>query len=248
MIQEVGNIELCELLETEPKTQCTVCLSYRNIGILCCTCGHFLRNGTEENKKFVQYTMDLLSIPNYYIKKGRLHGHRYGKKPGDHEYFIANSLQKKCKKKNFLGIHDRFIRDEKFRKNMFDVGRSEELCREMDKLANEDHTDHITPEEIRDYRVTGGFVQTKLVPIRCQLGIDLTSSKHCQPCDSSNTKKIQLISNDGRKVIPRLGGTGKNPGGILLMSITTKTDPALIDQGNLLKSDWDTYSRYDSQN
>ena len=32
------------------------------------------------------------------------------------------------------------------------------------------------------------------------------------------------------------------------MSITAKTDPALIDQGNLLKSDWDTYSRYDSQN
>ena len=32
MIQDVGNIELCELLETEPKTQCTVCLSYRNIG------------------------------------------------------------------------------------------------------------------------------------------------------------------------------------------------------------------------
>ena len=40
---------------------------------------------------------------------------------------------------------------------------------------------------------------------------------------------------DGRKAIFRLGGTGKNPGGILLLSITTKTDPALIDQGNLLK-------------
>ena len=93
----------------------------------------------------------------------------------------------------------------------------------------------------------GGSVRTQLVPIRCQSGIELTSSKHCQPCDRSNTKKIQLISNDG-KVISHLGGTGKNPGGILLMSITTKTDPALIDQGNLLKSDWDTYSRYDSQN
>ena len=28
MIQDVENIELCELLETEPKTQCTVCVSY----------------------------------------------------------------------------------------------------------------------------------------------------------------------------------------------------------------------------
>ena len=43
MIHEVGNIELCELLDTEPKTQCKVCLSYWDIGIVYCTCGHFLR-------------------------------------------------------------------------------------------------------------------------------------------------------------------------------------------------------------
>ena len=45
MIRDVGNIELCELLETEPQTQCKVCLSYWNIGIFFCTCGHFLRKG-----------------------------------------------------------------------------------------------------------------------------------------------------------------------------------------------------------
>ena len=126
MIREAGNIE--------PKEQCKVCLSYWNVGIVYCTCGHFLRDGTKENKKFVKYTLDLFSIPNYYIKKGRAHGHRYGKKPGDHEYFIVNSL-KKCKKRHFLGIHDRFIRDEKFRKNMIDLGRSEVICREMDKIG-----------------------------------------------------------------------------------------------------------------
>ena len=48
--------------------------------------------------------------------------------------------------------HDRFIRDEKFRKNLFDTGRTEEMCRKMDELANEDHTHHLTPEEIRGYR------------------------------------------------------------------------------------------------
>ena len=40
---------------------------------------------------------------------------------------------------------------------------------------------------------------------------------------------------DGRKAILRLRGTGKNPGGSLLMRITTKTYPAPIDQGNLIK-------------
>ena len=99
MIQDVGNIELCELLETEPKTQCTVCLSYWNIGILYCTCGHFLHKERGANQKFINYTMDLLSVPEYVIKKGRPHGHRYGKKPGDKEYYTANQLKKKCKKR-----------------------------------------------------------------------------------------------------------------------------------------------------
>ena len=63
--------------------------------------------------------MDLLSIPNYYIKKGRPHGHRYGKKPGDHEYFIANSLKKKCKKKkNFLVSTTGSSATGKFRKSV----------------------------------------------------------------------------------------------------------------------------------
>ena len=62
MIREVGNIELCELLDVEPKAQCKICLSYWDVGIVYCTCGHFLQNGTEVNKKFVKYTLDLLSI------------------------------------------------------------------------------------------------------------------------------------------------------------------------------------------
>ena len=95
MIRDVGNIELCELLETEPKTQCTVCLSYWNIGIVYCTCGHFLRKGRGANQQFIKYTMDLLSIPEYVIKKGRPHGHRYGKKPGDREYFSGQPVEDK---------------------------------------------------------------------------------------------------------------------------------------------------------
>ena len=63
MIRDVGNIELCDLLETEPKTQCTVCLPYWNIGILYCTCGHFLHKERGANQQFISYTMDLLALP-----------------------------------------------------------------------------------------------------------------------------------------------------------------------------------------
>ena len=54
VIQDVGNIELCELLETEPKTQCTMFLSYWNIGILYCTCEHFFAQRNNGQSKIRQ--------------------------------------------------------------------------------------------------------------------------------------------------------------------------------------------------
>ena len=108
------------------------------MGIVYCTCGHFLHNGTEEKRKFVQYTMDLPPAPLLEEARRSRVLHRE----------VAQE-----ESKFFLGIIDRFIRDEKFRKNMFDTGRTEEMCRKMDELADEDHTHHLTPEEIRDYRV-----------------------------------------------------------------------------------------------
>ena len=94
-------IELCELLETEPKTQCKVCLSYWNIGIDYCTCGHFLRKGRGENQKFIKHTMDL-SIPEYVIKKGRPHGHRYGEKQGQGIRF-GQPVEEEMQEKVFPG-------------------------------------------------------------------------------------------------------------------------------------------------
>ena len=147
MIRDVGNIELCELLETEPKSQCTVCLSYWNIGILCCTCGHFLHTETGANQQFISYTMDLLSLPEYVIKKGRPHGHRYGKKPGDREYFTAKQLKKKMQEKvsSRESMTDSY-EIQTFRSRMIENHRDEELCRWWDALADEDHTHHLTTQ------------------------------------------------------------------------------------------------------
>ena len=170
VIKAAGNTELCELLDVEPKAQCKICLSYLDVGIVYCTCGHFLRDDTTENKKYIKSVLDLFSIHHYYIRKGRPHGHRYGKKEGDQENHTANQLPKKCKKRQFLSIHDRFIRDAWFRKTMIELGRTEEVIREMDKLANEDHTHHITSDGLRVYRnnwwIRSNFVRSDTMPIR----------------------------------------------------------------------------------
>ena len=142
VIKAAGNTELCELLDVEPKAQCKACLAYWDVGIVSCTCGHFLRDDTTENKKYIKSLLDFFSIPNFYIRKGRPHGHRYGKKEGDQEYHTANQLQKKCKKRG----------DTWFRKTVLELGRTKEVIREMDKLANEDHTHIATEEELNVYR------------------------------------------------------------------------------------------------
>ena len=79
MIEDVGNVELFELFETESETQCKARLSYWSEGIVvCCTCGHLLKE-TVANRSFTVNTQDFLSIPEYVNQKGRPHGHRYGK-------------------------------------------------------------------------------------------------------------------------------------------------------------------------
>ena len=169
-IKAAGNTELCEIVDVEPKTQCRACLTYWDVGIVYCTCGHFLRDDTTENKKYITSVLDLFSIPNFYIRKGRPHGHRYGKKEGCKEYHTANQLQKKCRKKQDKNIHDRFIRDTWFRKTMIELGCSEEVIREMDKLANEDHTHTATEEELNEYSsnwwIRSNFVGSDTMPIR----------------------------------------------------------------------------------
>ena len=130
MIQDVRNVELFELFETDPKTQCKECRPYWSEGIVYCTCGHLLKE-IAANRGVIEYTLDLLSIPDYIIKKGRPHGHRYGKTPEKKEYHQVHNLEKRCIKKNFKRIHNRFLRDPDFHKAMLEHDRDEEVLYQM---------------------------------------------------------------------------------------------------------------------
>ena len=172
VIMAAGNTELCEIVDVEPKSQCKTCLTYWNTGIVYCTCGHLMEDDTTENKKYISSVLDLFSIPNFYIRKGRPHGHRYGKKAGCKEYHTANQLQRRCQKKKYENIHDRFIRDKFFRKTMIELGRSEEVILEMDRLASKDHSHIATQEEIDVYRgnwwIRSNVVNFDTMPTRRQ--------------------------------------------------------------------------------
>ena len=68
-ITAVGNTELCEIVDVEPKSQCKACLTYWDAGIVYCTCGHFLRDDTTENRKYIWSVLDLL-YPELLHKEG----------------------------------------------------------------------------------------------------------------------------------------------------------------------------------
>ena len=102
----------------------------------------------------IEYTLDLLSIPKYLIKKGRPHGHRYGKTPEKKEYHLAHSLKKRCIKKHFKGIHNRFLRDPDFRKAILEHDRDEEVCIKMDDRADKDFSHYIKESEYFRYKQT----------------------------------------------------------------------------------------------
>ena len=152
-IMAAGNTELCEIVDVEPKSQCRACLTYWSAGIENCTCGHLMKDDTTENKKYISSVLDLFSIPNFYIRKGPPHGHR-------------------CRKKKYENIHDRFIRDKFFRKTMIELGSSEEIILEMDRLASENHSHIATQEEIDVYRgnwwIRSNVVNFDTMPTRRQ--------------------------------------------------------------------------------
>ena len=76
-----------------------------------CICGHLLVEN-ESSQNFSQWRLDALSIPHYVINKVRLHGARHGKTDAQKEHFVAHNARKRCIKKNYEGIHDRFQRDQ----------------------------------------------------------------------------------------------------------------------------------------
>ena len=194
-IKELGNIEISEIVNTEPKLQCKFCLNHCNPGIIYCVCGHLMVEDSGEHRKYMLSTLNSFTIGNFYIRKDRPRGHRYGKAPGCKEYHTAHQLAKKCRKKGYDSIYDRYMRDKLFRSAMIDHGRTEKVIIDMDNLANEDHSFRVSKNEIEYYR-QNWWVHShvarddKTMPIRHEPGFKEALST-MQPLKRAEDKKKQ---------------------------------------------------------
>ena len=141
-IKEAGNIEISEIINAEPKWQCKSCLNHCNPGVIYCVCGRLMTTDSAENRKYISSTLDSFSIPCLlHQKRQTTWVTGMERAPGCKEYHTANQLAKKCRKREYESIHDRYIRDRAFRRAM-DRPRTttEQMIIEMDKLAKVDHS------------------------------------------------------------------------------------------------------------
>ena len=218
----MDNVELFELFESDPKTQCKEWLLYWNLGIIYCTCGHLLKE-SEANRCTSQCTLELLSIPNYVIKKERPHGHRYGKTTAQRELYVAHNLRKRCINRHFQGIHHRFVNDPEFRASQLEHDRDEEIvCIKMDELAQKDFRHHMTQAEYLRYKRNWWI----------SLNNDRTSgrlknrsnfneafphytiyTKNLESDNSGQCHSGSINIGTNHRVLPPVGGNGSIPGG-----------------------------------
>ena len=245
-IMDAGNIEISEIVNAEPKWQCKSCLNHCNPGVICCVCRRLMTKDSAENRKYISSILDSFSIPNFYIRKDRPRGHRYGKSQGCKEYFTANQLAKKCRKKEYDSIHDRYIRDKAFRKAMIEIGRTEQMIVEMDKLANEDHTYKASREEIEFYRgnwwIHSNLARVDSIPTRYEPEFKSALST-MQLLKRAEDKKKQWH----KPLRPRLRGTGIQAGGSLITSTHLKNGMTTDDTGKPVFWWFNTYLREESQ-
>ena len=140
-IMAAGNTELCEIINVEPKLQCKACFMHWSAGIVYCTCGHLMKDDTADNKKYISFVLDLFSIPNFYIRKG----------PTTRSQVWESSWMQRVPygKTNFKGNAARrnmttsttdSSATRPSGKRLIELGRSEEIILEMDRLASENHT------------------------------------------------------------------------------------------------------------
>ena len=77
LIRSMGNTEYFEMCDITSEVQCQVCLFNWEMGIVYCACGKCLQL-SERNRQLNKDRYDVLSIPNYVIKKNPSHGARHG--------------------------------------------------------------------------------------------------------------------------------------------------------------------------
>ena len=122
---------------------------------------HLLREN-QASRSILRWTLDLPSIPNYVIEKGRPHGNRFGETKEQKNHHIAHNLRKRYVKKGFEVIQDDFQNVSIFRESLLSIDRTEKVYIQMDKDAQKDFTRRMTEDGYFRYEMNCGSLSIHL--------------------------------------------------------------------------------------
>ena len=155
--------------------------------------------------------------------KVRPQGHRFGKTEEQRDHHIANISRKKCIKKGFEGIHDRFQKDPTFCESQLEIDRTEEVCIQMDKDAQKNFTNRMSQNECFRYKKNWWITlntSDKNKPMKHRSDVNEVLTKLHRLHRESGAERFAPISpGNTRNGIRRLfhpvhlGGSGTIPGG-----------------------------------
>ena len=141
------------------------------LGIENCTCGTCLQP-SQKNRKLNKDRFDVLSIPNYVMKKGPSHGARHGPTERQRIYFKAHNALRKEKKHGHKTILVRFLNSLLYRDSQANMVWDEHICVLNSEGANgpvDQRNDHKEAKKTCDrlYReraAAAGHVNTRVHP------------------------------------------------------------------------------------
>ena len=88
-----------------------------------------------KNRQLNKDRCDVLSIPNYKIKKNPSHGARHGSTERQRIYHKAHNTLRKAKKKGHTTILARFLISPLYRDSHIKIGWDENTCTAYDEIA-----------------------------------------------------------------------------------------------------------------
>ena len=132
----------------------------------------------------------------------------------------SHNVRKRCVKKGFEGIHDRFQKDLRYRDVQLKADRIGEKCIEMDELALKDFTHRPSTAEFESHKKTWSFsLNTSGRNAPMKLFSAAVTKMHRLYRESGKERPASLLSTSIRNGIRRLlhpvhhGGSGVTIGG-----------------------------------
>ena len=147
-IKESGNIEISEIVNTEPKLQCKFCLNHCNPGVIYCVCGRLMSTDSAENRQYLSSTLDSFPSRTFTSEKTDHVVTDMAKLPDAKNTTRHINLQRNVAKRGTTVSTTSTSGDKPFRSAIIEHSRTEQVILKMDKLANEDHSYKVSKNEI----------------------------------------------------------------------------------------------------